>query len=86
MTTATLRTLGGSVVLTVPKKLLDLMHLHAGARVEMRVENGALIVQPVTKPQYTLAELLAQCTPTDFTHTAEDRAWLDATPVGNEDW
>jgi len=86
MTTATLRTLGGSVVMTVPKKLLALLHLRAGARVEMRVENGTLIVQPVTKPKYTLAELLAQCTPTDFTLTTEDRVWLDATPVGNEAW
>ena len=86
MATATLRNIGGSVVLTVPKKILDLIHLRAGAKVEMRVEDGKLIVQPTTKPKYTLAALLAQCQPEDFQLTEDDRAWLDIRPVGNEVW
>lgn len=86
MVTATLRNLGGSVVLTVPKKILDLIHLHAGTPVEMRVEDGKLIVQPTMKPKYTLADLLAQCQPKDFQCTEDDRAWLDIKPVGKEVW
>jgi len=86
MATATLRNLGGSVVMTVPKKILDLIHLRAGAKVEMSVEDGKLIVQPTTKPKYTLTDLLAQCQPEDFQLTEDDRAWLDAKPVGKEVW
>jgi antitoxin ChpS len=85
-TTATLRTLGGSVVIAVPKRILELIHIGPGSKVEMNVENGRLVVQPLLKPKYKLADLLAQCKPSDFKLTAEDRAWLDARPVGKEVW
>jgi len=86
MVTTTLRHLGGSVVMTVPKKILDLMHLGAGAKVEMSVEHGKLIVQPTTKPKDTLTDLLTQCQSEDFQLTEDDRVWLDAKPVGKEVW
>jgi antitoxin ChpS len=86
MATATLRNLGGSVVMTVPKKILDLLDLRAGSKVEMHVEGNKLIVQPATKPKYKLADLLAQCQPEDFTLSDEDRAWLDIKSVGKEVW
>ena len=78
-----LRKVGGSVMLAVPPALLDVLELRAGARVDIGIEDGRLIVAPRTKPSYTLDELLAQC---DETAPAdhEDRAWLDARPVGNE--
>ncbi len=82
MHTTNLRRVGGSVMLAVPPALLDLLELGVGARVNIAVENGRLIVEPRTRPSYTLDELLAQCeegAPSD-----DDRAWLDARPVGNE--
>ena len=42
-----------------------------------------LVVAPTARPRYTLDELLAQCDD-DAALSAEDRAWLDAKPVGNE--
>ena len=39
-----------------------------------------------TKPKYKLADLLAQCQPEDFQLTEDDRAWLNAKPVGKEAW
>ena len=78
-----LRKVGGSVMLAVPPALLDVLELRAGARVDIGIEDGRLIVTPRTKPSYTLDELLAQCdeaAPADH----EDRAWLEAKPVGNE--
>jgi antitoxin ChpS len=86
MVTTTLRHLGGSVVMPVPKKILDFMPLSAGAKVEMSVEHGKLIVQPTTKPKYTLTDLLTQCQSEDFQLTEDDRVWLDAKPVGKEVW
>ena len=83
MHSTNLRKVGGSVMLAVPPALLDLLKLQAGARVAIGIEDGRLIVAPRTRPSYSLDELLAQC---DETAPAddEDRAWLEAGPLGNE--
>ena len=83
MYTTNLRKVGGSVMLAVPPALLDLLRLGAGAKVDIGVEDGRLIVMPRTRPSYSLEELLAQCDETAPVDDA-DRAWLDARPVGNE--
>ena len=83
MHTTNLRKVGGSVMLAVHQALLDLLKLGAGARVDIGVEAGRLIVAPRTRPSYSLEELLAQCDETAPTDDG-DRAWLDARPVGNE--
>ena len=83
MHSTNLRRVGGSVMLAVPPALLDLLKLGVGAKVDIDVQNGCLIVQPQTRPRYSLDELLAQCEETG-TPSAEDRAWMDAKPVGNE--
>ena len=83
MHTTNLRKVGGSIMLAVPPALLDLLKLGVGARVDIAVENGRLIVEPKARPRYSLNELLAQCAETDAT-LAEDREWIDAKPVGKE--
>ncbi|MEX2263099.1 MAG: antitoxin [Bryobacteraceae bacterium] len=83
MHTTNLRKVGGSVMLAVPPALLDILQLRPGAKVDVAVENGRLIVEPQKRPRYTLDELLAQCDP-KATLTAEEREWLDAKPVGGE--
>ena len=83
MHTTNLRKVGGSVMLAVPPALLNLLQLGVGARVDIRIEDGGLVVTPRTRPRYSLEELLAQCDET-APAAAEDRAWLDAKPVGNE--
>ena len=83
MHTTNLRNVGGSIMLAVPPALLDVLELRDGARVDIGIEKGRLIVAPRTRPTYTLDELLAQC---DETAPADrdDSAWLDGGPVGNE--
>ena len=83
MHTTSLRKVGGSIMLAVPPALLEPLKLRAGARVNISVEGERLIVAPMTRPSYSLDELLAQCDETDAP-SPEDRAWLDARPVGNE--
>ena len=83
MHTTNLRKVGGSVMLAVPPALLDLLSVGVGAKVDIGVEHGRLIVQPRKRPTYSLDELLAQCDVTD-TPSSEDRAWIDSGPVGNE--
>lgn len=77
-----LRKVGGSVMLAVPPTLLALLDLEAGAKVDIGIEAGRLVVVPRTGPRYTLDELLAQCD--GSAPDAPDRAWRDSPPVGKE--
>lgn len=83
MHTTNLRKVGGSVMLAVPPALLEVLQLSAGAKVSLAIDNGRLVIQPNTRPRYTIDELLSQCDPSADL-TAEDRDWLDAKPVGRE--
>ena len=83
MHTTNLRKVGGSVMLAVPPALLDVLELRAGAKVDIGVEGGRLIIVPRTRPSYTLHELLAQCDDTAPVDD-EDRSWLHDQPAGTE--
>lgn len=78
-----LRKVGGSVMMVVPPALLDLLHIGAGAKVGMAVDDGRLVVDPQPRPRYTLDALLAQCDGTAEL-TEHDRTWLSQDPVGDE--
>ncbi len=83
MYTSNLRKVGGSIMLAVPPAILDLLHLHTGETVGMKIEQGRLIIESHPRPHYSLDELLAQC---DLSRPlpAADRQWLDAPPAGGE--
>lgn len=83
MHTTNLRKVGGSVMMAVPPAFLELLHLRAGATVGIAVDHGRLVVEPKSRPHYSLDELLAQCDASAEV-TVEDREWLDAKPVGSE--
>ena len=80
----TLRTVGGSVMFAIPKAILESLNLVPNTQVGISVSEGRLIVEPHPRPRYTLAELMAQCD-ISASITEEDRAWLDAAPVGREE-
>lgn len=83
MSNATLRAVGGSVVVALPKPSLERLSLRAGSRVRVAVDRGKVTLTPIATPRHTLAQLLAKC---DFTKKAsrEERAWESAKPVGRE--
>jgi antitoxin ChpS len=83
MHTTNLRKVGGSVMLAVPRAVLEVLRLRAGTRVGMVVERDRLVVKPHNRPHYTLDELLAQCNP-KARRTREERDWLKGKPVGRE--
>lgn len=70
-------------MLAVPPAILDLLRLKAGAKVGIRVEDGRLVIEPESRPHYTLSELLEA---SDYSQapSAEERVWIDAPPVGGE--
>lgn len=83
MHTTNLRKVGGSVMMAVPPALLDMLHIGAGAKVGLAVDNGRLVVDPQPHPRYTLDELLAQCDGTAKL-ASDDGTWLDDKPMGDE--
>lgn len=78
-----LRKVGGSVMLAVPPKILDLIKLEVGSVVDVYVEEGRLVVAGKRRPRYSLQQLLDQCDP-HHRRARLDREWLDPTPVGRE--
>ena len=83
MHSTNLRKVGGSVMLAVPPALLDILRLRPGAKVDITVESGRLVVEPRQRPRYTLDELLAQCHP-KAARSKQERGWLRGKPVGGE--
>jgi antitoxin ChpS len=83
MHTTTLRKVGGSVMLALPPAILDLLHLSPGAMVGVTVGDGRLIVEPQSRPRFSLEELLAKCDATADVGQ-EDDEWLASKPVGGE--
>lgn len=81
--TSTLRTVGGSVMMAIPKPLLETLGVTANAKLDLTVEEGKLVAVPRKRPKYTLDELLARGDP-NANLTEEDRDWLSDPPRGNE--
>jgi antitoxin ChpS len=91
MHTTNLRKVGGSVMLSVPPALLNVLQLQPGAKVGITVQSGRLVVEPRPRPRYSLDELLAQCNPrarrskpASKQASKQEREWLNSRPVGGE--
>jgi antitoxin ChpS len=80
---ARLRKVGGSVMLAIPKALLEALDLAPDASVGLSIKAGRLVVEPKKRRRYSLDELLAQCKPS-ARRSPEDRDWLAGKPVGRE--
>jgi antitoxin ChpS len=84
MLTSTLRAVGGSVMMAIPKAMLESLGLSANAKVTLRIdEAGRLVVEPRQRPRYTLEELVARCEP-DTAQDEEARDWDQSGPIGRE--
>ena len=83
MHTTNLRKVGGSIMLAVPPAVLDMLHLQAGAKVEVAVDNGRLVIEPKRQKRYSLKELLAQCD-AKAPLPAVDKDWASSSPMGRE--
>ena len=78
---ATVSKWGNSRALRIPKAIALDAGLDIGAKVELRVVDGALHVVPIKEPRYTLEELVAQITPEN-----RHEEWDTGPPVGKEIW
>jgi antitoxin MazE len=71
---------GNSQAVRIPQTVLEQSNLREGEELEIRVENGHILLEPVNA-QPTLEELVRKITP-ENRHSEQD--W--GKPVGNEVW
>jgi antitoxin MazE len=72
---------GNSLAIRIPKPFALEIGLDQNSVVEVSVSGGKLLLEPVTAPEYTLEQLLAQVTDANL-HTETDIGVV----VGNEVW
>ncbi len=84
MTTATLRAVGGSVMVSVPKQVLNHLGVTVGGALNFRVVKDKVLVEK-SGPSYSLEELLAKC---DLSKAVseDEKAWATMPNVGLEDY
>lgn len=58
----TIKKWGNSVGVRIPSSILTALQLNADNLIDMRVENGKIIIEPITQ-EPTLEQLIAQITP-----------------------
>ena len=81
---ATLRNWGGAVAVSLPKKLLAALGLGAGAEVEVKLEDGAIVLSPARR-RHTLAQLEREQRRLERSRDRlEDRTWLYSPARGRE--
>ena len=76
---------GNANALRIPNTMLEELGLHEASEVELSVEEGKLIVEPVREEPDSLEELLEGSSREAF-RVPDDETWLDSEPVGREVW
>ncbi|RNF36069.1 AbrB/MazE/SpoVT family DNA-binding domain-containing protein [Paracoccus methylarcula] len=75
--------LGDSVALAIPAAIMKQLALAEGEQVELTIDNERLIIALRHRPKHDLDALLKQLD-SDIEWDNEDRAWIDAAPMGKE--
>lgn len=85
MATVTLRKWGGAVAISLPKKILAMLSLEAGAEVKIAAENGKIVLSPVRKT-LSLSQLIKEQKQLErqMGRRPTDRQWLDDAARGEE--
>lgn len=78
-----LRRVGGSIMLAIPKPVLEALDLASDSSVGLSVKAGRLVVDPKRRRRYSLDELLAQCKPS-ARRSRQDRDWTADRAKGRE--
>jgi len=72
---------GNSASVRIPASIMAAAALHIDQEVDVREEEGRVIIEPVSAPSYDLDSLLAGMTPDTFPDDLDF-----GPPVGNETW
>lgn len=72
---------GNSLALRIPKSFANEVGLQRETSVEVSLNDGKLVITPVSKPKPTLKQLLARVTKENLHHEVDT-----GSAVGNEAW
>ena len=72
---------GNSLALRIPKSFANEVGLQRETSVDVSLDDGKLVITPVSKPKPTLKQLLAKVTKENLHHEVDTGA-----AVGNEAW
>lgn len=72
---------GNSASVRIPAPVMAAVAIEMHQTVDVRAEDGRIVIEPVRAPLYDLVDLLAAMTPETFPETVEFGA-----PVGEEAW
>ena len=75
---------GNSAAIRLPAQLIRALGLSVDSPVDMRLEAGRIVIEPLQTPEYGLGSLLEASTADQFALEDEDREWLDASPIDRE--
>ncbi len=80
-----LRKVGGSVMLAIPKAMLDALDLAPDTAVGLSVKSGRIVVDPKNggRRRHALDKLLAEWKRASR-HSRKEKEWLSGPPVGRE--
>ena len=81
---AKIRRSGGAKIVSIPTAILNNLNIGVDSKVEISVENSAIIIKPCLHDNPSLEELLAESTRESFRITEEDQEWLDADMQGED--
>ena len=76
-----IRKWGNSLGLRIPKNVAEDIDVTEGASVQVKIQNGCLVVTPVKQERYVLEDLLAKVKPSNLHEEVEFGA-----PTGREAW
>ena len=79
-----IRKIGNSKGAVIPAPLLKELGVDAGQILQANVVEGRLVIEKMKQPEYSLNDLLAQCSPEMMALDDEDKSWLNDAPVGKE--
>jgi antitoxin MazE len=82
---STLRKMGNSTGMILPKAILDQLGLRSGAKVELRIENGEVIAKPAKRKVREGWAEAAKLVGTDPL-SEEELAWLELPNDFDKDW
>lgn len=83
MTQVAIRQSGGATIISLPKVILNTLHLQVGSTLELTLENNKIILSPVNQ-EPGLEELLAGSPKSALVLNEEDQHWLNSPATGKE--
>lgn len=83
MSSLSLRQSGGANIVSIPKKILQMLNLHTGDKLDIHIEDSKIILTPRIE-ELSLEQMLADSPKSSFKLSDEDREWMHDKPKGKE--